>query len=208
MPIGHKKETQTACGYGKSKIRQKHCLTVFWRFLVKAKPESQMRLSQLAVQLAGLEQPRYLISSKDQMMTGKWNLYQTRSLQRRLIMGVVMLMLIATLIKEYQLMNWLLPNYDATRLPYMDKVGHFLGAGLITFLLNVYFNFPHFKVGRWVLPKVSLGIALLSTLDELSQYWRPYRSLDLLDGTANLLGVAVFSWLAWRYYQQQRRANA
>jgi hypothetical protein len=82
--------------------------------------------------------------------------------------------------------------YDLYSFPYGDKVGHFVLFGLLSLLLNLaLFQLtpriqPH-RLAIWV----SAGIALVVTVEELSQIWLPSRSTDWLDLGASYAGIAL-----------------
>jgi VanZ family protein len=66
-----------------------------------------------------------------------------------------------------------------------DKLGHFLGLGLLSFLAVAFFG-----RARWV--RTVLVLAAVSILEELSQAWFPARTVDVRDLVANLAGIVVF----------------
>lgn len=83
-----------------------------------------------------------------------------------------------------------------TDLPFGDKLGHVALVGTLSLLLNLALKG---RRGPGKLSGVMLGsllVAILMTLEEASQAFFPSRSLDLLDGIANLLGVAAGEALA------------
>ena len=71
----------------------------------------------------------------------------------------------------------------------IDKLGHFLGLGVLSFLAVSFFGRP-----RW--RRTVLIIAAASVLEELSQGLLPARTFDLGDMAANLVGIALFGTLA------------
>ena len=77
-------------------------------------------------------------------------------------------------------------------IPGGDKLGHFILMGLFAFLFNVSLSCRTIRiVGRPVLLGSIIVITII-TIEELSQNLIPYRSFDLLDLTADYLGVFVF----------------
>jgi hypothetical protein len=76
-------------------------------------------------------------------------------------------------------------------IPGGDKVGHLGLVGTLTLLLNLALRGRRApgKLSRIMLG--SLLVAVLMTLEECSQAMIPSRNLDLLDGLANLAGVAL-----------------
>lgn len=79
----------------------------------------------------------------------------------------------------------------------VDKLGHFCLFGLLAFFLNfTFWTHPFFNARRYWVPGSAL-VGILSTMEEFSQRSMPYRTFDLLDMTANWIGVIFFGWLAW-----------
>jgi polysaccharide biosynthesis protein VpsQ len=83
------------------------------------------------------------------------------------------------------------------RIPYGDKVGHFLLYGLLTLFINLalFRSRPDLRPGL-VAFRVALILALLIGLEEFSQLYFPNRSFDLVDLAFSYLGVIFFSWVA------------
>ncbi len=83
--------------------------------------------------------------------------------------------------------------------PLGDKAGHFILYGLLSLLANLSAleSVPNANPERLAI-KVSLVLALLIGLEEVSQLWIPSRMFSLLDLTASYLGVTFFAWLAIR----------
>jgi polysaccharide biosynthesis protein VpsQ len=81
-------------------------------------------------------------------------------------------------------------------LPFGDKWGHLVLIGLLTFLLNYALSGRKVKIGRL---KILLGgtiVAVAMTAEEISQMWMPLRTFDLIDLSANYLGIAL-AGLPW-----------
>lgn len=87
--------------------------------------------------------------------------------------------------------------FDLVRkLPLGDKMMHFLLIGTITLLVNLSLRL---RIVKMFGIKILLGtvvIFCLTTLEECSQMFLPNRSFDLLDMSANILGIIVFSLFA------------
>lgn len=79
--------------------------------------------------------------------------------------------------------------------PYADKFSHATLLGLLTFILNLAFKGKTFSMmnKKWLW--VSVAIFVIITLEEFSQMFIDNRTFDLLDLSANYLGIAVASWL-------------
>lgn len=80
----------------------------------------------------------------------------------------------------------------------LDKVGHFLLLGALSFLAVGFF----FRT-RW--PWVVAALGALSALEEASQAWFPARTVDAGDLAANLLGIALGG--AFAAYLARRRSS-
>jgi len=80
----------------------------------------------------------------------------------------------------------------------LDKVGHFLLLGALSFLAVGFFH-----RARWL--RVVLVLGVLSALEEASQAWFPARTVDAADLAANLLGIALGGAAA--AYLTRRRAG-
>lgn len=88
------------------------------------------------------------------------------------------------------------------RIPFADKVGHFILYGILVLLtdLTLFRSIP--SQGRNQIVLLSgLTLALLIGLEELSQQNFSHRTFDLIDLSASYLGVIFFSWLAMRMIQ-------
>jgi len=71
----------------------------------------------------------------------------------------------------------------------IDKLGHFLGLGVLSFLAVSFFGHSSWR-------RTVLIIAAASVLEELSQGLLPARTFDLGDMAANLAGIGLFGALA------------
>ena len=71
----------------------------------------------------------------------------------------------------------------------VDKLGHFLGLGVLAFLAVSFFG-----RSRW--RRTVVIVAAASVVEELSQRLLPARTFDLGDMAANLVGIALFGTLA------------
>ncbi len=85
------------------------------------------------------------------------------------------------------------------RIPFADKVGHFILYGILALLINLTFfrSFP-LQSRKRVAVISGLILALLIGLEEFSQRNFPTRTFSLGDLTASYLGLIFFSWVALR----------
>lgn len=83
------------------------------------------------------------------------------------------------------------------RVPYADKLGHFILYGILALLLNMAFFRSRPDQNRWRLAfRTVFGLALLIGLEEFSQQYFANRTFDLVDLSFSYLGVLCFSWVA------------
>jgi len=84
------------------------------------------------------------------------------------------------------------------RIPFADKVGHFILYGILALLINLslFRSFPHSRTRIAVI--VGLILAVLIGLEEFSQRYFSSRTFSLGDLSASYLGLIFFSWLAVR----------
>jgi VanZ family protein len=94
--------------------------------------------------------------------------------------------------------------YQINRLPWGDKIGHFVLYGILVLLvdLSLFRLLPpspsRRQSRRWIAVISGLVLALLIGVEEFSQQFFANRTFSLGDLSASYLGVIVFSWLALR----------
>jgi polysaccharide biosynthesis protein VpsQ len=76
-------------------------------------------------------------------------------------------------------------------LPFGDKFGHLFIIGLLTFLLNYALAGRMVKIGRLKLLLGCTTVAVIMTVEECSQFWIAARTFDLIDLSANYLGITL-----------------
>ena len=76
------------------------------------------------------------------------------------------------------------------QIPNLDKVGHFLGMGILAFLLLN--TFAKGNQGSRIILIILFTISL-ATIEEFSQKLLQYRSFELWDLAANYMGILSFS---------------
>jgi len=82
-------------------------------------------------------------------------------------------------------------------LPYGDKMGHFILMGVFSFLLNIALSSRRVRLWKVLVLKGSLVVALLVTLEELSQLFVPSRSFDPVDLLFDYAGIFSFGFVAY-----------
>lgn len=83
--------------------------------------------------------------------------------------------------------------------PYADKVIHALFFGAVVFWLTMWWPERRVQVGRWALPLAVVVPITLAMLEELYQVYSPLRTGDLVDLSADLVGMVTFWWLSRRF---------
>jgi polysaccharide biosynthesis protein VpsQ len=115
---------------------------------------------------------------------------------RRWLPFALFLLFVATIIVGSDLGQLRSINQLVGALPFGDKFGHLFLIGTLTFLLNYALDGRTLKIGNL---KVLLGCAIVAvaiTIEEFSQIWMPLRTFDLIDLSANYLGIAL-AGLVW-----------
>jgi polysaccharide biosynthesis protein VpsQ len=78
--------------------------------------------------------------------------------------------------------------------PHGDWVGHFVLYGILAWLAARAFQ-RRINLRGWTIPLSALFVILMAAIEELSQFWFPTRTPDLLDLTFGILGIIVATWL-------------
>jgi polysaccharide biosynthesis protein VpsQ len=90
------------------------------------------------------------------------------------------------------------------RVPFADKVGHFILYGILCLLINLtLFPSVPFQSRKVLVLSSGVILALMIGLEELSQRGFSNRTSDLVDLSASYLGVIFFSWLALRMARKE-----
>ncbi len=79
------------------------------------------------------------------------------------------------------------------KIPNLDKVGHFIGMGILAFVIN---NLFHERSSSRITPASLAGVFFAipaSTAEEYSQKFLTYRSFSYGDLAADYLGILVFT---------------
>jgi len=85
------------------------------------------------------------------------------------------------------------------KIPYGDKIGHFILYGILTLLLDLTLirSFPN-RSPKLIALSTGLTLALLIGLEEFSQKYFSSRTFSFVDLAASYLGVLFFSWFVLR----------
>ena len=85
------------------------------------------------------------------------------------------------------------------RIPYADKLGHFILYGILTLLINLtLFRSVPDQSRRRIAVVSGLILGILIGLEEFSQRNFPSRTFSLGDLMASYLGIFFFAWMAVR----------
>ena len=82
-------------------------------------------------------------------------------------------------------------------LPYGDKIGHFCLFGMLPLFANLAIGCRTLKIKQLSIYWGSLAVWIFVTIEELSQHFLPTRTLDIYDYLADLMGIVIFSYLAF-----------
>jgi len=81
-------------------------------------------------------------------------------------------------------------------LPLGDKMAHFLLVGGVSFFVNLLLEVRKMKIGKREILLGSCLVFTFITLEEFSQLFLIRRKFDLIDLSANYLGIFFFGQLA------------
>jgi VanZ family protein len=87
-------------------------------------------------------------------------------------------------------------------LPLGDKMAHFLLVGGLAFFVNLLLEVRTIKVAKSQILLGSLLVFSFITLEEFSQLFLIRRTFDLIDLSANYLGILLFGQLAFWICQE------
>lgn len=80
--------------------------------------------------------------------------------------------------------------------PYGDKVGHFFLFGVLTFGLNLVFRNRGCAMGKVFIPYGAVSVFCLVIVEELSQAFFPWRTVDIADILSDFAGIMAFSLIS------------
>ena len=92
------------------------------------------------------------------------------------------------------------PLFDFVgRYPGSDKFAHAVGMCILAFTLNYALRARTVPLKCCRVQLGGLIVAVVMTIEECSQIWIPSRTFDLLDLTANYIGILCAGWLIRRF---------
>lgn len=87
--------------------------------------------------------------------------------------------------------NPIMPYVNAVK--YGDKIAHLVLIGTLAYCINYLMQFKRIKLFNRDILKGSVFIFILITLEEFSQIWISTRTFDLIDLSANYVGILIAS---------------
>lgn len=92
-----------------------------------------------------------------------------------------------------------------TRIPYGDKLGHFVLAGMFALLVNLWLRASRVRIGSMDVLKGSLIVLAIITVEEFSQLFLQFRGFSLIDLVFDYAGILVFGHLAAHLVNRRER---
>ena len=83
------------------------------------------------------------------------------------------------------------------KIPYGDKLGHFILFGFLTLGMNFVTKFKVIRLGYLSIFTGTLFVFLFVLIEEISQYYLPSRTFDLLDLCADTAGIIIFHGISY-----------
>lgn len=84
---------------------------------------------------------------------------------------------------------------EIKKIPYYDKIGHFMLFGTFAFLLDRALRQKNLKLGRISVSLAVVLVALYAAFDEVLQGFSLARSLDMTDFLSSFIGIASLVFL-------------
>lgn len=112
-------------------------------------------------------------------------------------LGILVVVILADLGKLPALLKmvWLIP--------YGDKAAHFLLLGGLAFLANLSWKNAVWTWKGVRFLKGTVVVATVVTLEEISQAFVPERTFSWGDLGADFVGIALATYLAWRFFPSE-----
>jgi VanZ family protein len=85
------------------------------------------------------------------------------------------------------------------KFPHYDTILHFLLLGIAAYLSHQALKKRKFEIFNIPLPIAPFIVFIFCILDEIIQSFVPYRSADIMDFTADVVGIIVFTLLAEKF---------
>ena len=87
--------------------------------------------------------------------------------------------------------NGMVPNI-LVKIPFYDKIGHFLLIGFSSYLLNIVLNRHKIKFKNFSITTAPFLVLVFFSIEECFQLLSPVRTFDLTDLLSDFLGVYFF----------------
>jgi VanZ family protein len=81
-------------------------------------------------------------------------------------------------------------------IPFYDTIGHFVLIGIAAFLSHLALKKRKVNVFNFTVPLAPILVCLFTMLEEFLQILSPNRTFDVVDLTADFIGIILFTWLA------------
>ncbi|WP_249319325.1 VanZ family protein [Pseudoalteromonas sp. BDTF-M6] len=99
--------------------------------------------------------------------------------------------------------------FDLVRaLPYGDKLGHFVLFGTATLLVSLALKAACWRLGRVKVYWGALVVFVFALCEEISQAFIASRTFDLVDLTADVLGIVAASYLVNLLVKQYKKSQS
>lgn len=91
---------------------------------------------------------------------------------------------------------------------YGDKIGHFLLFGMLALAMNLVFRLKLLNVNTFRVYWGTAVVLVFVSIEELSQYFIPGRTLDPMDFMASVAGILLFTSLGHVVHKNQSYRNS
>ena len=89
------------------------------------------------------------------------------------------------------------------KIPWGDKIGHFLLIGTLSFLVNYVLSSRRVSVLSQSILLGSAIVLVIVTIEEFSQIFLDYRSFSIIDLAFDYSGILFFGYLASNIHEHQ-----
>jgi VanZ family protein len=84
-------------------------------------------------------------------------------------------------------------------IPFGDKLGHFILYGALSILTTIAFNYKYWLVMSYRIPIGAIIVLVIAIVEEISQIFLSTRTFDMVDITADIIGVFIFTGLLSKF---------
>ena len=90
-------------------------------------------------------------------------------------------------------------------IPGLDKAGHFILMGVLSFLINSVMSASRVNIFSVDFLKGSLVVIVIATIEEFSQLFLKFRAFSILDLFFGYSGIIIFGYFAAYLVNRKRR---